>query len=175
MRNIYLSLFILISTPSFACDCDWGENFMNASLYAELITKIEVVDIHYNFKNGNILSSKNSDETSKKQLLDINNYDKSLKVKVVQIIRGVEASVFVEIYGNNGYDCRESVHRNFKIGDIFIVNLQKVKIRDNFQLNEDNEDYAIDGCSENWVKFNAETDEVFGYIKGDKRKKKEII
>jgi len=174
MKNNTLTLItLLVSTFTFACSCEWGGNFLRASKYAELIVAVEIVDAHYNFVNGETVTSKNINQYPEDVFVSENEYYTSLKVQVIKVIKGAETRHFFEIYGTDGADCRESLY-DFKIGQKLILNLYQSTKDDRSQPNEDEEDYSLWGCSENWLEYDENKKEVKGYIKGKRRRSKRV-
>ena len=168
-KGILTIILLLISTLTFACSCKWGGNFISTSKYSEVIIKAKVIEMLWHFEDGETLSSEESYgdyliKTGKEHY-------QSIRVEVIELIRGKEQRKTFEIYGSDGVDCRESIHL-FEIDKIYIFGIYKTEKTEYSQPNEDENDYAIGGCSENWLEYLSETNELKGYIKGKNRRKK---
>lgn len=169
-RHLLTLLFFTITTSIFACDCNWGGNFIASTKKTPLIVKAKVTERLYHFEDGKIISSNNENEWTDYLFKEDQEYYQSIKVEVIQKLKGIEERKVFEIYGSNGYDCREFIH-HFEIDKTYIFALYPSVNSEYNQLNEDENDYSIWGCSENWLLYIPETDEVKGYIFGKKRKK----
>lgn len=169
MRQLYIILFFLTSTVTFACDCEWGGNFISSSKHSDIIIKAKVVELLWHFEDGKTLSS--SEDFGDYLVTTTATYYQSIKVEVIELIKGKEHRKVFEIYGSDGVDCRESIHI-FELNKTYIFAIYKTEKTDYSQPNEDEKDYAIGGCSEKWLEFLPETNSVKGYIKGKKRRKK---
>ena len=168
-KQILTIILLLISSLTFSCSCKWGGNFIKSSKYSEVIIKAKVVELLWHFEDGKTLSS---EENFGDYLIKTNKeYHRSIKVEVIELIKGKEKRKTFEIYGSDGVDCRESIYI-FEIDKIYIFGIYKTKKTEYSQPNEDENDYAIDGCSEKWLEYLPETNEVKGYIKGRNRRKK---
>jgi hypothetical protein len=168
-KQILTIILLLISSLTFACSCKWGGNFIKSSKYSEVIIKAKVIEMLWHFENGKTLSS---EESFGDYLIKTDKeYYQSIKVEVIELIKGKEERKTFEIYGSDGVDCRESIHL-FEIDKIYIFGIYKTQKTEYSQPNEDENDYAIGGCSEKWLEYLPETNEVKGYIKGKNRRKK---
>ncbi|PHQ28047.1 hypothetical protein [Leeuwenhoekiella nanhaiensis] len=168
-KQILTIILFSISSLTFACSCKWGGNFIKSSKDSEVIIKAKVVDVLWHFDSGKTF---NNEESFGDYLIKTNEeHYKSTRVEVIELIKGKEERRIFEIYGSDGVDCRESIHL-FEIDRIYIFGIYKSRKTEYSQPNEDENDYAIGGCSEKWLEFLPETNKVKGYIKGQKRKKK---
>jgi hypothetical protein len=166
MRNrILTTLFLLITSFSFACDCEWGGNFIYSSKFSELIIKGKVIEKLYNFEDHKVISESNKAEFEDYIFKKNQEFYKSIKVEIIELIRGKEKRRIIEIFGTNGSDCRSGID-DFKKGGIYIFSMFKTVKSEYNQPNENETNYHIDGCSENTLEFIPETNEVFGVIKG---------
>jgi hypothetical protein len=169
MKKQFLTIILLlVSTLTFACSCKWEGNFIKSSKYSEVIIKAKVIEILWHFKDGKTFSN---DERFGDYLSNTNQeYYQSIKVEVIELIKGKEERKNFEIYGSDGSDCRGSIHL-FKINKIYIFGIYKSQKTEYSQPNEDENDYAIGGCSEKWLDYFPETNKVKGYIKGKNSRK----
>ncbi|RBW54136.1 hypothetical protein DS884_18210 [Tenacibaculum sp. E3R01] len=168
-KQILTIILLLISSLTFACSCKWGGNFIKSSKYSEVIIKAKVVEMLWHFEDGKTLSS--DDNFGDYLIKTDKRYYQSIKVEVIELIKGKEVRKIFEIYGSDGVDCRESIHL-FVIDKIYVFGIYKTQKNEYSQPNEDEKDYAIGGCSEKWLEYLPETNEVKGYIKGKNRRKK---
>ena len=172
MKEKLLILFtLLIANQTLASSCKWSGNFIKSSKKSETIIKAKIVGMLYHFENGKTIDSNNQSKLSD-YLLDKNQgFYQSIKIEVIELIKGKEQRKHFEIYGSNGNDFRESINI-FKLGKTYIFSIFKSRKTEYSQPNEDENDYAIMGCSENWLECLPRTNEVRGYIKGKNRRKK---
>lgn len=161
--KIIAIIFILISSYSFACDCEWGGNFIYASKSSELIIKGKVIEKLYNFEDKKIINESSEAELEHYLIQKNQEFIISIKVEIIELIKGKEKKKTIEIFGSDGSDCRAATH-DFKKDDIYIFSLFKTIKSEYNQPNEN--DYYIDGCSENILQFVPEHNEVYGVIKG---------
>lgn len=168
-KILTLIILLLISSNAIACDCKWGGNFIKSSKYSEVIIKAKILKKIYHFEDGTTL---NSDQDFDDYLIKTNKeYYESIEVEVIELIKGKEERKIFEIYGSNGVDCREAIHI-FEINKIYVLGIYKSKKTEFSQTNEDENDYAIGGCSEKWLVYIPKTREVKGYIKGKNMRRK---
>jgi len=166
-------LLTVISFSSFACSCDWGGNFLNAGAFGELIIKGRVVERTFHLANG---EEYNDSPTAYKSKIE-NNLDEfygmgeSITIEIIEIIKGTEGRKTIRIFDSDGADCRENTSI-FQVGSTYIFSVYKPKREAPKLPNETDDDYAIGGCSENWLEFNSETNEVTGLIKGNSIRKR---
>lgn len=170
-KQIITIILLIISTLTFACSCKWGGNFIKSSKYSKVIIKAKVVEMLWHFEDGKTLS--NEGNFGDYLIKTDKEYYQSIKVEVIELIKGKEERKTFEIYGSNGVDCRESIHL-FKIDKTYIFGIYKTQKTKYSQPNEDENDYAIGGCSEKWLEYLPNTNEVNGYVKGKNRRKKRI-
>ncbi|BDD05186.1 hypothetical protein [Aureibacter tunicatorum] len=167
--KILTLILVFISNLTFACSCEWRGNFIKSSKFSQVIIKAKVVEKLWHFEDGTSFNSQDSVgnyfwETNKE-------FVQSIKIEVLELIKGEVNRRTFEIYGSNGYDCRESI-RQFEIDKIYILGLYSSQKNENSQPNEDENDYVIGGCSEKWLEYLPKSDKVFGYIFGSIRKRK---
>jgi hypothetical protein len=172
-KPIITLIILLISNLTFACSCEWSGNFLRVAKYSGLIVKAKVIEHIYHTENGKRFTDQ--DEFIKEQI--DNEFDpyygtgESIKIEILEVIKGTVKRKIVEIFGTDDADCRESV-RGFKKGNIYIMSIYKPN-RTQYKLpNETKDDFAIDACSENWLEFIPETNQVFGMIKGKSYRRK---
>ena len=172
MKNrILTTLFILISSYIFASDCNWGGNFINSSKYSELIVKGKVIDKYYHFEDKKIISQSDKSEFENYIFTKKQDFFQSIKIEIIEIIKGKEKRRIVEIFGSNGNDFKLGMW-NFKKGKIYIFSLHKTILSEKNLPNEGKDDFHIHECSENYLEFIPETNEVYGLIKGNSNRKK---
>jgi hypothetical protein len=172
MKNRFITiLFILISSYSFSSDCYWGGNFIKSAKYSKLTIKGKVIDLYYHFEDKKIINQSNESEFEEYVFKKEQNFFQSIKIEIVEIIKGKERRKIVEIFGSNGNDFKTGVS-NFEKGKFYIFSLHKT-ISSEYKLpNEGKDDFHIDGCSENYLEYFPESNQVYGYIKGKSNRKK---
>lgn len=169
MKKIYILILILVFSPSFsfACSCDWGGNFINASTYSDVIVKAKVIQFNFHLPNGKVYT--NQEELNKYLITNPDfrpiNIGASMLVERIETIKGIEQRKTFEIYGMSGLDCRQSLHI-FDIGKIYILSIDRSKKTRYTPPNEDEKDYVIGGCSEHSLEFIPDKNKVRGYIRG---------
>ena len=168
-KTILTIISLLISAITLACSCDWGGNFIKVSKYAELIVKGKIITHEFHSENGKSFQSLKDflEETENE------NYTESIIIEVIETIRGEEKWNRIEIYGSDGADCLIGL-QHFKIGKTYIFSLVTSVHTDYSALPKVNRLYSIEGCSENWLEYLTETNEVKGLIKGRNTKKLRI-
>lgn len=165
---------MLISALTFACDCEWEENFIHASKYADLIVKAKIIEHKYHLDDKTTFTSFDS---LMNEIISNPKYEKnqefyeSIIVEVIEIVKGVESRSFIEIYGTDGSNCNLAV-RDFEIGKEYLLSLIKSQKSDYNLPNEDENDFTIFSCSENWLEYFSNTNEVKGKIKGKSHNRK---
>ncbi|MCH3880747.1 MULTISPECIES: hypothetical protein [Tenacibaculum] len=174
MRKILIILTVLcFSNKIFACDCEWGGNFMKLAPLSELVVKGKVIEHVYHTKEGKrYFDFEKFNEAQIENEFD-NSYDlgESIRVEIIEVIKGKENRRIIEIFDTDGADCRASI-QEFKKGKTYIFATYKPK-RTGFKLpNETENDYALEGCFESSLKYFPKTNEVFGMIKGKSYKRK---
>jgi hypothetical protein len=172
LRYLIIGVFLLLTSATYPCSCEWGGNFIVSTKNSPLVVKVKVIETLYHFEDGKTISDKN--EREEYVLLKEQEYYLSIKVEVIQKLKGFEERKTFEIYGSNGFDCRESVGQ-FEPGKTYIFALHPSSNSEYNAPNEDEDDYWIWGCSEHWLTYDLESDEVTGYIFGKKRKKLKTI
>jgi len=172
MKTITLTLVtLLISAVSSACSCDWGGNFIKSSSSSSVIVKAKVSGLFYHFEDGQRIDSKNIQEF-KNYLIKIDQeYYESIQIEIVELIKGSENRKVLEIYGSDGADCRSGV-MDFEIGKTFIFSLNYTTASLSDLPNELDTDFILRGCSETWLEYLPETNEVRGLIKGKSYRRK---
>ncbi|PKV50282.1 hypothetical protein ATE84_2337 [Aquimarina sp. MAR_2010_214] len=165
-KHIAILIIVLNQSLSFACSCDWGGNFIKASIYSDVIVKAKVIQFNFHLPNGKVYT--NQEELNKylKTNPDFKpvNIGAAMLVELIETIKGIEQRKTFEIYGMSGLDCRQSLHI-FEIGKVYILSIDRSKKTKYTPPNEDEEDYMIGGCSEHSLEFIEEKNKVRGYIK----------
>jgi hypothetical protein len=166
MKKLSFTLiFSLISTLTFACSCSWT-NFLKASKNSELIIKAKVLKHNYYLSNGKLTDLTNVDS------LDYSGH--SITVELTEIIKGTEKRNIFEIYGGNGWDCRPPL-QNFEINKAYVFSIFKTERTNWSQTQEDNKDFSLYSCSEFFIEYFPETNEIRGRLKGRKSSIKKRI
>jgi len=169
-------IFILFSTVSFACSCDWGGNFIRTAKNADLIilAKVTLHNFHL-VKNGKTFSSMEDAvvETFKSEYDNDTNFYESIDLEIIEIIKGSEKRKTIRVFASDGADCRSGV-RGFETGQIYLFTptLSKYSLSD--MPNEKETDYFLWGCSETSIEYKADDNKVYGLIKGKSNARKPI-
>ena len=174
MKKLLLTTLITLFTSIiFACSCEYGGNFLHVTKYSETIVKAKIIEHVYHTEDGKRYTDHNEFVASQ----IYNNFDphygtgESIKIEILELIRGTEKRKVIEIFSTDGADCRASTS-GFEKGKIYIMSIYQPKRPEPKLPNETDSDYAIDGCSENWVEYMPETNEIFGIIKGKSYRRK---
>jgi len=168
MYRFKLTLLILFaSLNSIACSCDWGGNFLSSVVYGELVFKGKVVERTFHLENGEQYNDQQTAYKSKvaNNLHEFYGMGESISVEIIEIIKGKESRKKIQIFDTDGADCRESTSY-FTIGKTYVFSAYRPNREDPKLPNETSKDFAIHGCSENWLEYITETNEVRGRIKG---------
>ena len=174
-KSLLILLVFLISFKATACSCKWGGNFLRIAIYSELIIKGKVIEHVYHTEDGK--RYKNQEEFAQAQLNnDFDEYygtGESIRVEIIELIKGTEKRKIIEIFDSDGADCRMDVG-GFESGKTYIFGIYKPK-RTGVKLpNETENDYAIMGCYESTLEYNSQTNQVYGLIKGKTYRRKKI-
>jgi hypothetical protein len=175
MKKVLLLIILTISIKAIACSCDWSGNFIKVAPISELIIKGKVLEHIYHTADGKrYLNHKKFTEAQIENEFDPHyGIGESIKIQIIEIIKGEENRKFIEIFDTDGADCRVSV-QEFKSGKTYIFSTNKPR-RTGLKLpNETENDYAIESCYESSLEYCPEKDEVFGMIKGKSYKRKSI-
>ena len=172
MKNLSITyMTLLISTMTFACSCEYGGNFINSSYLSPIVIKGKVVDMFYHFVDGKRVNSKNQEEFKDYLIKEDQVYFESIRVEVIELIKGTENRKIIEIYGGDGADCRAGVY-DFEIGETFIFSLNYTTDSFSDLPNEKDNDFILRVCSETWIEFIPKNNEVRGQIKGKSFRRK---
>ena len=174
MRNLLFTLFYLLFTSVvFACDCEYGGNFINASTNSETIVKARIIEHIYHTANGKRFTDyeKYFAETMENEFDEFYGTGESIKIEILELIRGIETRKIIDIFNTDGVDCRAQIN-GFVKNKIYIISIYQPKRTYSKLPNETDTDYAIGGCSENSLEYLSKTNEVRGYITGNERKRK---
>ncbi len=166
-KHVFLLLIIVVvfSNSLNACSCVWGGNFLKVQKYSDVIILGEIIKFNYY-----------NDDT--KEYLNLENFKhipkerKSMVIEVKRIFKGEEIRKTIEIFGSDGVDCLESLTA-FKVGNVYVFAINEYSQK--FQSDIGGILYYLSGCSEKWLSYDDETNEVFGWIKGKKRIRKRRI
>ncbi|NJY64318.1 hypothetical protein HC174_16390 [Salinimicrobium sp. CDJ15-81-2] len=169
-------IFILFSTVSFACSCDWGGNFISTAKNADLVVLAKVVQHNFHLeKNGKTFSSLEEavEETFKSEYDNETDFYESIDLEILEVIKGRETRKIIRIFASDGADCRSGV-RNFETGKtyLFTPTLSKYSLTD--MPNEKETDFFLWSCSETSIEYRADNNKVYGLIKGKSNAKKPI-
>lgn len=169
-------IFILFSTASFACSCDWGGNFIRTAKNADLVILAKVIGHNFHLeKNGKIFSSieETVEETFKSEYDNETGFYESIDLEIIELIKGSETRKIIRIFASDGADCRSGV-RDFETGKtyLFTPTFSKYSLSD--MPNEKETDYFLWDCSETSIEYIAEKNKVYGLIKGKLNTKKLI-
>lgn len=167
MRIFITLLLVAGSFQSYGCDCDWGGNFLESGAFGEFVFKGRIVERTFHLANGEEFKDSESAYRSmiENELDHFYGIGESITVEVIDIIKGSKQLKTIRIFDSDGADCRANIS-NFTIGSAYIFSAYKPNRQEPKLPNETSKDFAIGGCSENWLEYNSETDEVSGKIKG---------
>ena len=91
------------------------------------------------------------------------------KVTIQGTIIDTETKKTIEIFNTDGADCRAEIS-GFEKDKIYVISIYQPKRKYSKLPNETDSDYAIGACSENWLEYLIDKNEVRGYITGKKRR-----
>ncbi|SEB49911.1 hypothetical protein SAMN04489761_1061 [Tenacibaculum sp. MAR_2009_124] len=174
-KNLVVLILLSISLKSNACSCEWVGNFSRIAKHSGLVIKGKVVQHIYHTENGKRFI--NHDEFIHETLN--NEFDpnygtgESIKVEILEIIRGEEHRKIIEIFDTDGADCRASIH-NFQTGKVYIFATHKSMGTRRKLPNETKDDYQIGACYESTLQYFPEENQVYGMIKGKSYRRKNI-
>lgn len=174
MRKLTLLVAVLIFTlDSEACSCNWGGNFIHSSSLGELVIKGKVIARTYHLENGERYTELDKAIQSKinNKLDEFYGMGESITIEVLELIRGTESRRTIEVFDSDGGDCRVST-KLFELGKTYIIATYKPNRQAPKLPNETLNDYAIGGCSENWIEYLPDSDSVKGMIKGKSIRKR---
>ena len=173
MKNFIIILLLLFSIKLSACDCKWNGNFLHAVNNLELVIKGRVIEHVYHIENGKKFTNYNEflTETLNNEFDSHYRTGESIKVEVLEIIKGKEERKIIEIFDTDGADCRASIHE-FISGNIYIFAPYKSRRTRAKLPNETENDYAIGGCYESTLQYFPKENIVFGMIKGKSYRRK---
>ena len=169
-------LLTLFSTASFACSCDWGGNFLLTGLHGELVFKGEVTERTFHLEDGKQFENYEEAKNYRDQK-GFNEYyglGLSITIEIHELIKGTETRRTIRIFNTDGADCREGIW-NFEVGKFYIFSTYQIIGTGTRLAGETDQDFAIFACSENWLEYSPETDQVYGWVKGKNRKKKKFF
>ncbi len=172
-KQLLLAILLLFSFQAFACSCDWGGNFLRVAKNSKTIVKAKVIERVYHTENGKRFTDYQEFllETKNNKFDPFYGIGESIKIEILELIRGTEKRKVVEIFSSDGADCRVGTNL-FEKGKIYVMSIYQPRRSEPKLPNETNSDYAIFACSENWVEFLPETNEIYGQIKGRYYRKK---
>ncbi len=164
-------LFITIKIT--ACSCEWSGNFLRIANNSELVIKGKIIEHIYHTENGKRFTDYNeySTETLNNEFDTFYGTGESIKVEILEILRGKEERKVIEIFDTDGADCRASI-QEFKTGKTYVFATYKPHRTGTKLPNESDNDYAIGSCYESTLKYLSKTNQVFGMIKGKSHRRK---
>jgi hypothetical protein len=172
-KTLVLLIMLLISIKTTACSCEWSGNFLKIANNSELVIKGKIIEHIYHTENGKRFTDFDEyfEETLNNEFDSFYGTGESIKVEIIEIIRGKESRKVIEIFDTDGADCRASI-QEFKTGEIYIFATYKPHRSGAKLPNESDNDYAIGSCYESTLKYLPKTNEVFGMIKGKSNRRK---
>jgi hypothetical protein len=172
-KTSLILITLLISIKVSACSCEWSGNFLKIANNSELVIKGKIIEHNYHTENGKRFKDydKYFAETLKNEFDPYYGTGESIKVEIIEIIKGKEKRKIIEIFDTDGADCRASI-REFETGKTYIFATYKPG-RTGMKLpNETENDYAIGSCYESTLEYLPKENKVFGMIKGKSYKRK---
>jgi hypothetical protein len=156
-----LGMLLMTTLTCNACSCTWGGNFLRAAFDNDLVVKAKVTEQIFIVEGDRFATEALAISHAASRNYEHYHIQVAIKIEVLEIIKGDPNKKSVEIMGTNGGDCLENVRR-FAINDVYIFALSKSA--DGM--------YVMGACSENWLHYSTETNEVTGKIKGTSIKRK---
>ena len=172
-KTSVILIILLISIKVNACSCEWSGNFLRIANNSELVIKGKIIEHIYHTENGKRFTNYDEyfTETLNNEFDPYYGTGESIKVEILEIIRGKEERKIIEIFDTDGADCRASIS-DFKTGKIYVFATYKPERTGTKLPNETINDYAIGSCYESSLEYFPETNQVFGMIKGKSYKRK---
>ena len=174
-RSIITIILILISTPTFACSCDWGGNFISTAKNAELVILAKVVERNFHLENGKTFSTIEEvfEETFKSEYDSSTDFFESIDLEIISVIKGTETRKTVRIFATDGSDCRTDV-RSYEIDKTYLLIPTLSKYSLSNIPNEKDTDFFLWGCSETSIEYISESKKVYGLINGKSNSREPI-
>lgn len=141
-----------------------------ASFRGELVVKAKVIEHSFQTSNGKKFGTVEEAKREQKEhdLDSHNGFGESIRIQILDIIKGSEERKVIEIFGSDGADCRQSLWL-FKVDSSYIFRLYKPSedVGNWTKLpGQTDNDYAMGGCAENWLSYIPIHDAVRGKIFG---------
>ena len=172
-KTLVILITLLISIKSIACSCDWSGNFLRIANISELVIKGKVIEHIYHTENGKRFTNYEEyiSETLNNEFDPYYGTGESIKVEIIETLRGKVKRKMIEIFDTDGADCRASIS-DFKAGSIYVFATYKPKRTVSKLPNETENDYAIGSCYESTLKYLPKENKVLGMIEGKFYKRK---
>ncbi|MBC7447817.1 MAG: hypothetical protein H7330_07130 [Hymenobacteraceae bacterium] len=137
MRHISLigaALLFVATHAAFACDCDYGGEFLKVARASEFVALVKMTR-YLRF-----------DSTFRRPM------PLSMEVEVIDVYKGKETRKTVTVWGNNGMLCRPYLS-NFDTGKHYFIAFDKADdgSKGYVHKNERPTDYTISVCGEYWL------------------------
>ncbi|MDY8135407.1 hypothetical protein [Aquimarina sp. 2201CG5-10] len=172
-KTFVIFIMLFTSIKVIACSCQWSGNFLRIANNSELIIKGKIIEHNYHTENGKRFTDYDEyfAETLNNEFDPFYGTGESIKVEIIEVLRGKEERKVIEIFDTDGADCRASI-RKFKTGKIYIFAMYKPRRTGTKLPNETENDYAITSCFESTLEYFPKENKVFGMIKGKSYKRK---
>ena len=166
-KTSIILILLLISMKVTACSCDWSGNFLKTVTNSELVIKGKIIEHNYHTANGKRFKDfdKYFEETQKNEFDTHYGTGESIRVEILEIIKGKEKRKIIEIFDTDGADCRATI-REFETGKTYIFATYKPRRKGMKLPNETENDYAIGSCYESTLEYLPQENKVFGMIEG---------
>ena len=162
-KNILILILSLFTSFSFACSCEYGGNFIKVAQYSDIIVKAKVIESSFRFTLGNKIAE------SKEESDGIVQIDSApipyIKIEVIDYIKGYESRKTLTLFGTDGADCYDGLDQ-FEINKQYIFAIHERKPDELMPTENGEKIYGMGGCSEMWIEYLPDTNEVYGLIKG---------
>lgn len=143
---------MLISSISFACDCECNDCWFSNNSQSGFVALVKVIE------HSDFLEYK------------IDGYDKkmpfSMTVEVIKKYKGVESKKLIKIWGDNGILCRPYI-ANFEVGTYYLIAPSQINV-DSDQGKKGDYDFFV--CSVDYLAVDYQNGIAYGEYSKEKNK-----
>ncbi len=142
---VFIACISLSARHVMSCSCGWDGPFLEVWADADLVVKVKVTSYGPKLEHGE-------------------NLYESMRVEVLEVIKGEEEKTSLVVYGDPGNLCRPYItpHR-FSLGKIYALAIYPIDM----DISTSNDGYAISICGENWLSIHD--NEISGRIRNDNK------
>jgi hypothetical protein len=152
MTRIILAIglcFFLITSKTYACDCEYQGSFIKMTQYTSLVAYVKVTK-YLTFNE--IYNTKTP---------------MSMEVEIIEVYKGKESRKTITVWGDIGNLCRPYLSQ-FKEGQYYVIAFYSGRYGGSHP-NEKETDYSIANCGAYWLTVDFEKSTVTGDIDSKER------